>query len=45
VNGKPLSFQNIHVVLEGDGFRANQDQGRVVISDGLVVTAVALGAR
>jgi len=44
-NGKPLSFQNIHVVLEGDGFRANQDQGQVAISDGLVVTAVALAAR
>ena len=45
VNGKPLSFQNIHVVLEGDGFRANQDQGLVAVWDGLVATAVALAAR
>jgi 4'-phosphopantetheinyl transferase EntD len=42
VNGKPLSFQDIHVVWEGERFHANQDQGLVAISGGLVVTSVLL---
>lgn len=42
VNGKPLSFQGIHVVWEGERFHANQDQGLMAVSGGLVVTSVLL---
>jgi 4'-phosphopantetheinyl transferase EntD len=45
VNGRPLSFPDIHVIWEGERFHANHDQGLVAVSGGLVVTSVLLGSR
>ena len=42
LNGKPLSFPNIHIALDGERFRANENHGHVAFADGLVVTALAL---
>jgi 4'-phosphopantetheinyl transferase EntD len=42
--GPHLMFQQIGIVLEGDGFRANGYRGRFTVENDLVLTALAIPA-